>query len=294
MYISNDTTIKWRHERNLYCLHIQQDDFADSPRDWDEMTTMACWHRNYRLGDPIKDDSPEEFWRRLVDEHIPQEELVKLALEGQIQDIRIAANEEDTSRYDIFETCSILNRPAEEYLEHEYVSEDMIAEYLIEMLDIGQCMQLMKPYAEWMPLWLYDHSGISISCGERTYPYNDRWDSGQVGLIIAFKKTIMCEFSVDEASWRQKAIEVMKYDVKIYDYYLCNQVYFYTLYEALNPDADIDADWEEIDSCSGFYGYDIRENGIMESFDYGFTEAIESGNYEEGVAKRHVSYYYSF
>lgn len=131
MYISNDTTIKWRHEGNLYCLHIQQDDSADNPRDWDELTTMACWHRNYSLGDTLKDKSQEDFWRRLVSEHISEEDLVDLAKRGQIKNIRIAANPDDASRYDIFETCSILNRPAEEYLEHEYVSEDMIAEYLI-------------------------------------------------------------------------------------------------------------------------------------------------------------------
>ncbi len=30
-----------------------------------------------------------------------------------------------------------------------------------------------------MPLFLYDHSGITISCSN-SYPYNDRWDAGQV------------------------------------------------------------------------------------------------------------------
>ena len=264
MYVSDNTTIKWRNNNDLYCLHIQQDSYADNPREYTDLTTMACWNRYYQLGDSLDDKSPEDFWRRLVGEHIPQEKLTKLALDGQIPNIRIAENEEDASRYDIFETCSILDRAPEEYLEHEYVPEDMIAEYLNEMFDITQCMQLMEPYAEWMPLWIYDHSGITISCGERVYPYNDRWDSGQVGWIIAFKDKIIRECQVDESSWRKKAIEVMKCDVKLYDCYLCDETYFYTLYKATNPKAEENIDWEEIDGCSGYYGSDIEENGMIE------------------------------
>lgn len=293
MYVSDNTTIKWENKESLYCLHIQQDDYADSPREWDEVTTMACWHRHYRLGDSLADKSPEDFWRRLVSEHIPQEKLVKFALEGKIQNIRIAENEEDSSRYDIFETCSVLDHAPEEYLEYECVPEDMIAEYLNEMLDIKQCVQLMEPYAEWMPLWLYDHSGISISCGERVYPYNDRWDSGQVGWIVAPKGKIIHEFQVGENSWREKAIEVMKCDVELYDYYIRGETYCYTLYAASNPDSGKDIYWEEVDSCCGYYGSGIEENGMMD-IGYGFAEAIKAGTYTEGTAEMVVSYTYKF
>ena len=41
-----------------------------------------------------------------------------------------------------------------------------------------------------LPLWLYDHSGISMSCGDRTYPYNDQWDSGLVGTIYVTKESL--------------------------------------------------------------------------------------------------------
>ena len=34
-----------------------------------------------------------------------------------------------------------------------------------------------------LPLYLYDHSGLSIST-KNAYPFNDQWDAGQVGFII--------------------------------------------------------------------------------------------------------------
>jgi len=43
-----------------------------------------------------------------------------------------------------------------------------------------------------LPLYLYDHGGISMSTS-RVYPYNDRWDSGQVGFICATEERLKAE-----------------------------------------------------------------------------------------------------
>ena len=42
-------------------LRIYQDEMAESPRDWDNLGTMVCWHRNYNLGDVHEFNSPEYF-----------------------------------------------------------------------------------------------------------------------------------------------------------------------------------------------------------------------------------------
>ncbi len=41
------------HEENIgnYRLKIYQDDNTDSPRSWDNLGTMICFHRRYNLGD---------------------------------------------------------------------------------------------------------------------------------------------------------------------------------------------------------------------------------------------------
>ncbi len=34
-----------------YSIEIVSDEFTDSPREWDNVSTIVCWHRNYILGD---------------------------------------------------------------------------------------------------------------------------------------------------------------------------------------------------------------------------------------------------
>ena len=42
----DNDTVKWEKDGRLYCLHIRRDDQPLNPRtDWDNITTMACWHR---------------------------------------------------------------------------------------------------------------------------------------------------------------------------------------------------------------------------------------------------------
>lgn len=84
-----------------------------------------------------------------------------------------------------------------------------------------------------LPLYLYDHSGLSIS----TESYSCPWDSGQVGFIYVERENT--EYSDPEAGLRG--------EVKTYDQYLQGDVWRYII-EA--PDGEI------LDSCSGFYGFD--------------------------------------
>lgn len=38
-------------EKDDYILNIYQDDCCESPREWDNLTSMICFHKRYRLGD---------------------------------------------------------------------------------------------------------------------------------------------------------------------------------------------------------------------------------------------------
>ena len=145
----------------------------------------------------------------------------------------------------------------------------------------------MEPYAEWLPLWLYDHSGITMSCGARVGQFADAWDSSQVGWIIALKDTIIKELCATEENWREKAEENMRADVKIYDQYLTGEVYGYTLYEQK------DAEWDEIESSWGFYGSEINESGLVENLP-GAAEALERDQCEFGQAQKRTVTTYIF
>ena len=50
------------NDRNEYILTVEQEDYSESPREWDNMCTMVCWHRRYNLGDKHNFDEPQDFW----------------------------------------------------------------------------------------------------------------------------------------------------------------------------------------------------------------------------------------
>lgn len=147
----------------MLTLKIFPDEMPESPREWDNVGTMACWHNRYKLGDVQPDVDAPHY----------------------IAPIR---------------------------------NTDLI-----------------------LPLYLYDHGGLTIS----TTPFNCPWDSGPVGYIHAPH-----DDSVDLETF-------LINEVAVYDQYLRGEVYGFVLEE----------DGEEIDSCWGFYGYDWRNNGIAEHVD---------------------------
>lgn len=301
LYLSDNDTIKWEHDGKLYCLHVQRDESPMDPRrDWDHPgTIMACWNRRHSLGDEIQDKEPEDFWHRLVREHVSEAEILKAARDGKLNGIRLSQNEENPELVDIYELCqwrSVFgNSEPREALEYEGISADAVADYLMDDLTIGHCMTLMEPYAEWLPLWLYDHSGITMSCGDRTGQYADRWDSGQVGWIVTTKAAAIKEIGYQESDWRDRSVDLMRAEVKEYDQYITGDVYGFTLYSA-DPvdDEDGTPDWAEEDSCWGFFGSDILTNGIVDHVGNGLLEALESGVYTAGEAKLHTCSYYEF
>ena len=120
---------------------------------------------------------------------------------------------------------------------------------------------------------LYDHSGITISTSSG-YPYNDHWDSCCVGFIYVTKKTIFKECGgITEENWKDRADKYLEGEVKTYDQYLRGDVYGYTLtkktiYQEKCPHCGEVIreyeDEEELDSCWGFYGDCLEENGILD------------------------------
>lgn len=84
------------------------------------------------------------------------------------------------------------------------------------------------------PLYLYDHSGITISNGS----FASYWDSSQIGWQV------VTEASVEKMGTPEERIsKVMKGELKTYDAYLRGDVYGFSIEE----------NGEQIDSCMGYY-----------------------------------------
>jgi len=98
-----------------------------------------------------------------------------------------------------------------------------------------------------LPLYLYDHSGLTMC----TSPFSCRFDSGQVGFIYITEEVAFKEFGKNYDI--KKLTKYLEEEVKTYDQYLVGDVYGF----------EIIKDGEIEDSCYGFYGSDIKTNGML-------------------------------
>jgi hypothetical protein len=132
---------------------------------------------------------------------------------------------------------------------------EAIAEYIRE----NHCILAMKP------LYLMDHSGISISTGE----FACRWDSGPVGFIFVTEDhhLRMMNDAADKATRVAWAEKVIRGDVEVYDDYLTGAVF---RREVLDLTALNDTDR---DNCGTYYGYDHKKSGLLA--DTGCEDAVE-------------------
>lgn len=260
IYISDNDYFRWQYNGNEYVLHIQQDSDSEDPRTlYDHDTLMACFHPRYRLGDTIYQTEPEAFWQGLVRKYVPEATLFNKAN---------AKPDEIPDRYTWEDNDGTV---------YGNLTSWKVCLYYVEDLTIPQCQSLLYPYLVSLPLWLYDHSGITISCGDREYPYNDRWDSSAVGWIIYAKQ------AGDGEDWRERAFDRMRAEVEEYDHYLQGEIYGFTLYK----------NREEIDSCWGYYGGDLAKNEILDNCP-GLTEALASDSYTTGQARKETIFTYYF
>jgi len=103
----------------------------------------------------------------------------------------------------------------------------------------------------WLPLYLYDHSGITM----QSKAFNSMWDSGQVGFIYITREQARKEWNWDRISSKreEQLYTWMKGEVEIYDHYLRGEVYGY----------NIEYGDELVDSCSGYYGDQHDDDGYM-------------------------------
>lgn len=161
-------------------VKVRQDPDPMSPRDWDNLGVMACWHRRYNLGDVQPKQDPKEW----LAENAPKGSIV-------------------------------------------------------------------------IPLYLYDHSGITMSVGSFGCP----WDSGQVGYIVATPEAIRKNFMKKRITkaMRETAEQVLRSEVKVYDDFLTGNVWGYTIEQTHDcGECGSKVHDEHEDSCWGFFGDDLE------------------------------------
>lgn len=229
-------------------IMYEEDQQICDPRDMTNLGVMFCDYRGYNLGDNPGDSDydPRErtitcqrcdgsgwcTWEALTDE-----EMTKLLEAG------ISADEDGEIACPSCEGSGEIEVGMVQWLKQEFDSRVIL------------------------PLFIYDHSGLTMSAGENMGSIDPRgrnpfdtaaWDTSMVGFIFDTKGTreeCGCEDFSDE-----KIEEGLRAEVESYDMYLRGECFYYVIE---------DEDGNELDSCAGFLGDEyVREEAAMAAKSY--------------------------
>jgi len=224
--------------KEIYRIRMCRDDVdPQSPREWENLGTMYCRHRN--LGDY------EKF---------------KHAKNWDTKDVLL----------DVMSDDELLPKDFKDTLTDADGFDLPDDEALTKVRTLFESLYVV------LPLYLYDHSGITISTGA----FSCRWDSGLVGIIFVSHKKAKEMFEIEEDGWTKemndRTVKSLIGEVEVYDQYLTGDMYGFQIeklvYKFEQPNEEIDPTddslpWEHEDSCWSFYGSDLdgeKANGMLE------------------------------
>ena len=112
-----------------------------------------------------------------------------------------------------------------------------------------------------LPLFLLDHSGITMNTTGFRFCDPDGWDWGQVGFIFVSKEKVREYFGVKHISkkLREKVFDILRDEVKVYDQYLRGECW------GFDYTVGVEGKIIREESVSGFFGDTLEETGIKES-----------------------------
>lgn len=177
-------------DKGGFTVEIFAEEDSESPREWDNLGTMLCFHKRYNLGD---------------------------------------SNSYNSDDYDGWDS----------FFEQIRKDHDIFA---------------------FLPIYMMDHSGLSIRTNPSSFLQCDpqMFDWNKLGFIFVSREKAEKEFGELSEETREKCINILESEVKIYNQFLNGEIYSYDI---------TCANGETVDSCGGFYGDDIYR-GIEESLEH--------------------------
>ncbi len=128
-----------------------------------------------------------------------------------------------------------------------------------------------QPDGIWaMPLYLMDHSGLSIRTDPSLFQACDSagWDWGKVGFIYVSKRDMRKEWPSirTDLELAHKAEAIMRAEVEEYDQYLQGDVWDWVIErECTDPECGC---WVHVDCCGGCFGYEFAEQEGLSAFEH--------------------------
>ena len=240
-----------------YLLTVENDTYSYDPRaKFDNVTTMVCWHSRHSLGDNHDYDGIEDFFQDLCKKVLGKdyEETEDLFWRNMFKML-----EESNLIYikplNLYEHSGMTISTSNAYPYNDrWDSSPVGFAYVTKQTVFKECggIPVRDENGEYMMVE-HKHEGHPSTYSVKTIPLTDE-------------------------NWKERAEMAVDDEVETYDYYLRGEVYGYTLEEKVhykdetrcphcNEIIKVDEydDWEEVDSCWGFYGSCLEENGILDS-----------------------------
>jgi hypothetical protein len=219
-------------------IKIKQDTDPSNPRkEFDNVGTLVCWHRNYELG-----DEPEFGGGRRGLPSLDAGEY-RLAM-AEVYDPGIS-DWTDTAMSRLWDKAQAASSSSIGVLTDAEMRAYELAELELRQRVGERVQRVLDTHYIVLPVYLYDHSGLAM----RVADFGDRWDSGQVGFIYCTREKALREWGngglVLSKKRRQQAVTYLTGEIETYHEYLSGQVYGY---EIKRKGEGV------IDSCWGFYG----------------------------------------
>lgn len=235
-----------------YTLEVELSDWADDPREWDNLCTMICWSRNYDLGDKHTFETPSEFMQHLYldvtgkhwcDEHESDD----------WQDVYKALKETNLvliKAINIYDHSGITVSTSNSYPYNDYWDAGIVGFIYVTkktIFDEGCCLCEKDENGDYI-LIEHKHENAQSTYSRKTIP-------------------------TTEKNWKEVADYYLEGEMETYDQYVRGEVYSYRLTKTVIQQdkcphcGEVIREYEEeefVDGCSGFYGGCLEENGILD------------------------------
>lgn len=130
----------------------------------------------------------------------------------------------------------------------KYIHVDRV----IDPADEEEVNAMLAEATAYVPLYLYAHSGVSVS----TIPFGDPWDSGQCGFAVM---TNPDEYGISVDAMSHDWNATLNGLVKYYDNVLRGNIISWSVTKTKKCDHCGESKSEVVDGVSGYVGYDFKE-----------------------------------
>lgn len=265
------SNVVYRAEDERYRLSIYVDEYAESPRAWDNLSTMVCSHRRYNLGDEqaknIDKYSSWDEWLQgeVYDLYGGEDNVVCLPL-YLYDHSGLTMNTTGFSCYwDSGQVGWIYATKEKLRKETGYTEAELFSKDPHRIPAIGERIRIEQFGTDWGQVIAIDVDANDGSMNFTVdFDYNKALNFKRPERVVDVGTEEIVEVKADVAS------EILRDDVKIYDMYLRGAVYGFRLERVEKCDCCGNIDYTEEDSCWGFYGDSLKE--LVEDMKYHVPE----------------------